>query len=395
MSFPVTDQAAIVGIGQTEYGFELPRTEVDLAGEAVLAACADAGLGVTDIDGVVRYDVENVRELDLLYGLGVPELRFYTGLPSGGGALASTVAVAALAVASGAADVVLTYRSRKRSKRSSYGAAPMQGGRPWEKAGTRVSGHAQFHHPFGLASPAQEMALIARRHMSVFGTNPEAFGMQAVAQRAHAATNPNALMRDPITLDDWASSRPIAEPLRLLDCSLECDGAVAVLVTSAERAADLRQPAVLVHAAVQGAHPGHYQLLDYFTHAPELQRDASLDMTRRLWARSDIQPRDVNAAMIFDHFTPAVVLSLEAWGFLPQGVGGLFVSDGETRWPDGALPVNTHGGSTSEASIHGFNHWPEAVRQLRGTAVNQIADCQSVFVCGAITDPSGAVVLRR
>jgi acetyl-CoA acetyltransferase len=191
------------------------------------------------------------------------------------------------------------------------------------------------------------------------------------------------------------SSRPIAEPLRLLDCSLECDGAVAVLVTSAERAADLRHPPVLVHAGVQGGHPGHYQLLDYFSYAPELRRDASLDMATRLWARSEVQPRDVSAAMIFDHFTPAVVLSLEAWGFLPQGVGGLFVSDGETRWPDGALPVNTHGGSTSEASIHGFNHWPEAVRQLRGTAVNQVANCQSIFVSGAITDPSGAVVLRR
>ncbi|MDX6284952.1 MAG: 17-hydroxy-3-oxo-4-pregnene-20-carboxyl-CoA lyase [Frankiales bacterium] len=395
MSFPVADRAAIVGIGQTEYGFDLPRTEVDLAAEAVLAACADAGIDVTDIDGVVRYDVENVRELDLLYGLGVPELRFFVGVASGGGALASTVAVAALAVASGAADVVLTYRSRKRSKRSSYGADPMHGGRPWEKAGARLTGHAQFHHPFGLASPAQEMALIARRHMAVFGTSAEAFGMQAVAQRAHASTNPKALMRDPITLDDWAESRPIAEPLRLLDCSLECDGAVAVVVTSAERATDLRQPPVLVHAAVQGGHPGHYQLLDYFAHAPELYKESALGMATRLWAQSEIVPKDISAAMVFDHFTPAVVLSLEAWGFLPPGVGGLFVADGETQWPDGALPVNTHGGSTSEASIHGFNHWPEAVRQLRGTAVNQVTSCSSVFVCGAITDPSGAVVLRR
>src|SRR4051812_1288564 len=219
----IRDQAAIVGIGQTTFGFDLPRTEVDLAAEAVLAACADAGLDVNDIDGVVRYDVENVRELDLLYGLGVPELRFYVGLPSGGGALASTVGVAALAVASGAADVVLTYRSRRRSKRSSYGAAPMQGGRPWEKAGTQLTGYAQFHHPFGLASPAQEMALIAQRWLHVHGESAEVFGKHAVAQRAYAATNPNALMRDPITLDDWAASRMIAEPLHLLDCSLECD----------------------------------------------------------------------------------------------------------------------------------------------------------------------------
>jgi acetyl-CoA acetyltransferase len=300
-----------------------------------------------------------------------------------------------LAVASGTADVVVCYRSRKRSKRSSYGNAPMQGGRPWEKAGTALTGYAQWHHPFGLASPVQEMALIARRHMAVFGSTAEQFGQQAVVQRAHAATNPNALKREPITLDDWAASRPIAAPLRLLDCSLECDGAVAVLVTSAERAVDSPQAPVFVHAAVQGGHPGHYQLLDYFASAPELAVGGALPMAQRLWASSDVQPADVSAAMVFDHFTPAVPLSLEAWGFVAQGEGGPFVADGGTAWPHGRLPVNTHGGSTSEASIHGFNHWPEAVRQLRGTAVNQVEGCESVFVCGAVTDPAGAVVLRR
>ena len=299
-----------------------------------------------------------------------------------------------MAVASGAADVVLTYRSRVRSKRSSYGAAPMQGGRPWEKAGTLLTGYAQYHHPFGLASPAQEIALIARRWLAVFGTDATAFGMQAVVQRDYASTNPAAIKREPFTLDEWAASRPIADPLRLFDCSLECDGAVAVLVTSAERARDLRQPPAYVHAAVQGMHPGHYQLLDYLDHAPELTPGARLPMRDRLWASSELQPDDIGAAMLFDHFTPAVPLSLEAWGFAPQGSADRFVLDGSTR-VGGTLPVNTHGGSTSEASIHGFNHWPEAVRQLRGTAVNQVDDCNSVFVCGAVTDPAGAVILRR
>ena len=389
------DSTAIVGIGQTAFEFDSPRSEADLAAEAILAACEDAGLPVTAIDGLVRYDVENVRELDLLYGLGVPDLRFYVGTASGGGGLASTVGVAAQAVAAGYADVVVCYRARKRSKRSSYGAAPMQGGRPWEKAGSALTGYQQWHHPFGLASPVQEMALIARRHMAVFGSTAEQFGQQAVVQRSHAVRNPDALKREPITLEDWAASRPIAEPLRLLDCSLECDGAVAVLVTSAPRAVDLRQRAAFVHAAVQGGHPGHYQLLDYFAAAPELTPGAQLPMAGRLWAQSDVAPADIDAAMVFDHFTPAVPMSLEAWGFVPQGEGGPFVAAGETAWPDGQLPVNTHGGSTSEASIHGFNHWPEAVRQLRGTAVNQVADCSAVFVCGAVTDPAGAVILRR
>src|SRR3954468_23232541 len=293
---PFADRAAVVGIGQTSFGFDLARSEADLAAEAILAACDDAGLPVSAIDGLVRYDVENVRELDVLYGLGVPDLRFYVGTASGGGGLASTVGIAAQAVAAGYADVVVCFRSRKRSKRSSYGAAPMQGGRPWEKAGAQLTGYAQWHHPFGLASPVQEMALIARRHMAVFGSTAEQFGQQAVVQRAHAARNPNALKREPITLADWAASRPIAEPLRLLDCSLECDGAVAVLVTSAERAADLRQPPAYVHAAVQGGHPGHYALLDYMAHAPELQRGATLPMAQRLWAEADIDPSGVDAA---------------------------------------------------------------------------------------------------
>jgi acetyl-CoA acetyltransferase len=389
------DRSAIVGVGQTAYGVDLERTELDLACEAVLAACADAGIDARDVDGIVRYDVENVREIDLVHALGLPDLTFYAGTASGGGGLASTVAIAALAVASGEATVVCCYRSRKRSKRSSFGTGALQGGRPWEKAGSRLTGHAQYHHLYGLAAPVQEMALIAQRHMAVFGSRAEHFGMQAVAQRAHAMTNPNALKRDPMTLDDWRASRPIAEPLRLFDCSLECDGAVAVLVTSAERARDLRQPPAYVHAAVQGMHPGHYQLPDYLARAPELTPGATLPMATRLWSRSDIQPGDIRAAMVFDHFTPAVVLTLEAWQFVGQGDGGPFVESGGTRWPGGGLPTNTHGGSTSEASIHGFNHWPEAVRQIRGTAANQVDDCTSVFVCGAVTDPAGAVVLRR
>jgi 17-hydroxy-3-oxo-4-pregnene-20-carboxyl-CoA lyase len=395
MAVEFADRTAIVGIGHTTYGVDIDRTETDLCFEAIGKACDDAGIDVREIDGVVRYDVENVREIELVHGLGIPDLRFYAGIASGGGGLASTVGIAAQAVASGAADVVICYRSRKRSKRSSFGAGALQGGRPWAKAGTELTGYAQYHHPFGLAAPVQEMAMIAQRHMAVFGSRPEQFGLQAVAQRAHAVTNPDALKREPMTIEDWAASRPIAEPLRLFDCSLESDGAVAVLVTSAERARDLRQPPAYIHAAVQGTHPGHYQLADYLRVAPELRRGARLPMASRLWAQSEIRPSDVKAAMVFDHFTPAVVLTLEAWQFVEQGEGGPFVENGGTRWPGGELPVNTHGGSTSEASIHGFNHWPEAVRQIRGSAVNQVEGCDAVFVCGAVTDPAGAVVLRR
>jgi acetyl-CoA acetyltransferase len=389
--------AAIVGIGQTTFARNMGRSELDLACEAIVSACDDAGLPVEDIDGVTRYHVEQVDELALAFTLGIPDIRFFALTSSGGGGMASTVALAALAIESGAASAVIAFRARNRSKGASYGAGRNQGGRPWEKAGTRVTGSAQFHHPFGVAAPAQEMALIARRHMHVFGTTAEQFGMQAVAQRYHASRNPDAIMRTEITLDDWAASRMIADPIHLFDCSLENDGAVAVLLTSAERAADLAQPPVHVVGASQGHHPVHVELSDYFTFSGAFDGSpiGGVAIGRRIFEQAGLTPADVDAAMIFDHFTMGVPLTLEQYGFVGMGEGGPFIESGATRWPDGALPVNTHGGSNGEAFIHGFNHLPEAVRQLRGTAVNQVADCEVVFVNGAITDPSGAVLLGR
>jgi acetyl-CoA acetyltransferase len=234
--------------------------------------------------------------------------------------------------------------------------------------------------------------------MHTFGTRAEAFGTQAVAQRFHASRNPDAIMRDPITLDDWRASRVIADPIRLVDCSLENDGAVAVIVSSAERAADLRQPPVYVAGFAQGEHPVHFALADYFTHASDFggnQENGDIAIERRLFAMAGMVPADVDVAMVFDHFTMAVPLTLEQYGLCPTGKGGPFVESGATRWPDGSLPVNTHGGSNGEAFVHGFNHIPEAVRQLRGDAVNQVANCEVAFVNGSITDPAGAVLLRR
>jgi acetyl-CoA acetyltransferase len=390
-------EAAIAGIGQTAFGKNLGRTELDLACDAVVRACEDAGLPVAAVDGLTSYHVEQVSELDLLYSLGFHNLSFFAKTPSGGGGAASLVGLAAMAVQTGAADAVIAFRARARSKAASFGPGRNQGGRPWEKSGARPAGAAQWHHPFGVASPAQEMALIARRHMHVYGTTAQQFGLQAVAQRFHASRNPDAIMRQPITLDDWRASRPIAEPIRLFDCSLENDGAVAVLVTTAARAADLRHPPVRVAASAQGGGPIHTELADWFTWTASYdERDhAGRFIARKLFGEAGVSPADVDVAMIFDHFTMAVPLTLEQYGFCGPGEGGPFIETGATRWPDGRLPVNTHGGSNGEAFIHGFNHVPEAVRQLRGTAVNQVAGAEVAFVNGSITDPAGAIILTR
>ena len=388
-------RAAVAGIGQTRFARNMGRTELDLATEAIGAACADAGLPVSAIDGFVSYHVEQVAEVDLVTTLGLPDLRFMARTPSGGGGAASLLGLASVAVASGAAECVVAFRARNRSKAASYGDNPNQGGRPWAKAGARLRDFRQWQHPFGVAAPAHEMALIARRHMHVYGTRAEHFGMQAVAQRFHASRNPEAIMRDEITLDDWAASRPIAEPIRLFDCSLENDGAVAVLVTSLARARDLAQPAVPVLGQVQYGAPIHTELAAFFatTAAFGEREGGAVTAGRRLFGAAGLVPGDVDVAMVVDPFTIAVPLALEQYGFCAMGEGGPFIESGATRWPDGALPVNTHGGSNGEAFVHGVNHLPEAVRQLRGTACNQVADAEIAFVCGAISDPAGAVLL--
>lgn len=390
-------RVAVAGIGQTTFGKGLGRTELDLACEAVLRACDDAGLPADALDGVTSFHVEQVAEIDIAHALGIPSLRFFARTPSGGGGAASTTGLAAVAVAAGLADAVVAFRSRNRSKGASYGSGTNEGGRPWAKAGARVSGYRQWHHPFGVAAPAQEMALIARRHMHVYGTRAEQFGMQAVAQRFHASRNPAAIMRAEITLDDWASSRMIADPIRLVDCSLECDGAVAVIVTTLERARDLRQPPVEIISTEQGGGPIHTELADWFslTCSYDGRDTGGRAIGRRLFERAGLTPDDVDVATVFDHFTMAVPLTLEQYGFCHEGEGGAFIESGATRWPDGALPVNTHGGSNGEAFIHGANHVPEAVRQLRGHAVNQVSGAEIAFVNGSITDPAGAILLAR
>ena len=388
-------RAAVAGIGQTRYAKNMGRGELDLATEAIGNACADAGLPIGAVDGFVSYHVEQVAEVDLVTALGLTDLRFMARTPSGGGGAASILGLAAVAVTNGAAECVVAFRARNRSKAASYGSDPNQGGRPWAKAGARLRDFRQWHHPFGVAAPAHEFALIAQRHMHVYGTRAEHFGMQAVAQRFHASRNPDAIMREEITLDDWAASRPIAEPIRLFDCSLENDGATAVLVTSLERARDLRRPAVTVLSQVQYGAPIHTELAPFFatTAAFGERETGAVAAGRRLFAQAGVAPADVDVAMIVEPFSVAVPLALEQYGFCAMGDGGPFIESGATRWPGGGLPVNTHGGSNGEAFVHGVNHLPEAVRQLRGSACSQVEGAEIAFVCGAISDPSGAVLL--
>ena len=390
----IRDRAAIVGIGQTAFGKSLGRSEYDMALEAILAACADAGLSPRDIDGTVRYDMESTDEENLLAALGNPELGWFASSAWGGGGAASVLVLAATAIAAGMASTVLVYRSRARGKQSAYGPGAHQGGRYWERLGSApLTGLNKWHVPHGLIAAFQEMAMIAMRHRIECGTTDEQYAEVAVAFRSHAARNPNAVMRTPITIADHHASRMISDPLRLLDCCLETDGAVALLVTSAARARDLRQPPAYILAGAMAAGGHHVRLSTFYDR--ERHDDGAPRAARRLWAMAAVGPGDIDVACFYDFFTPLVIMALEDYGFAKPGEGGPFVERGGLAWSDGRLPCNTNGGQLSEAFIHGFNNTVEAVRQIRGTSTAQVKDCELALVAGGNTDPTGAVILRR
>ncbi len=387
------DGVAITGIGQTEYGKGLNRSEWSMAAEAILKAIADAGLTPRDIDGVSCYNLQVEGLNNHLYQLlGIGNAGYYVTQPHGGGAYAAVVGHGALGVAAGLCRHLVAYRSRARGRRSVFGPGTSEGGRPWEKVEPRIASHGQYHVPFGIQSPAQEMAVIARRLMHDYGWTEDHFANVAVALRKHASRNPNAVMRTPITPEDHHQSRMIADPLRLLDCCIETDGACAVVLSRAEEARSMPQPPAVVHAFAQHVQPAHYQLSDWF----RFPRDRmAAGLGRRLFEQSDFKHKDIAAAYVYDHFTPMALLALEDLGFCGRGEAGPFSEGGALEGPGGRLPLNTHGGQHSEAFIHGFNNVLEAVRQIRGASTTQAPNARAVVVMAANSDPTGAFILRR
>src|SRR5204863_1652990 len=252
--------------------------------------------------------------------------------------------------------------------------------------------HYGWYVPFGLISPASWVAMQAQRYMHDHGATSEDFGRVSVAARRHAATNPKAwFYQQPITLEDHQQSRWIVEPLHLLDCCQESDGAVAIVVTSDERARDLRQPAVVIEAAAQGAGPDQESMTSYYrddmTGLPEMGVVA-----RQLWAQSGLGPADIQTAVLYDHFTPFVLCQLEEFGFCGRGEAKDFMAGGAIEM-GGRLPINTNGGQLGEAYIHGMNGIAEGVRQVRGTAVNQVPAVEHVLVTAGTGVPTSGLIL--
>lgn len=377
------DRAAIVGIGETEYSKDSGRTELALACEAIAKAAADAGISVDAIDGLVRYDMDAVDEVALTSHLGLKNLRWMSHTGYGGTGGNAVVVHAVAAIAAGVADTVVCYRALNERSGRRYGQAST-----WMRE--RVGGFEQFQMPWGMLTPAMLFGQFVRRHMVEYGTTSRQFGAVAVALRRHASLNPRAMMRTPITIEDHQASRMIADPLRLFDCCIESDGGCAVIVTKAELARRGPHPPAWIMGAAQGSGTKAVGIV----FREDLARAESEHTARDVYRSAGIRPQDVDAVMIYDHFTPFVVFSLEAYGFCGRGDGGPFVEGGRIE-VDGELPVNTHGGNHSEAYIHGLPHVIEAVRQLRGTSTAQVEGCEIVLSCSSVAQLSAAIVLRN
>ena len=382
----IRNKAAIVGIGQTEFSKDSGRSTLRMALEAILQALDDAGLKPEDVDGVVKMSANNdIFEIDLLRSLNLSNLRFFHEIPHGGGAACGTIAGAVSAVASGMADVVVTFRSLNERSERRFGQSTVGGG---------VGGWGQDKIPHGLVTPAQWIAIFGQRYLHEYGHTTEEFGRVSVLCRKHAATNPHAMMYErPITLEDHQSSRWITEPLRLFDCCLDTDGACAAIVVSAEKAKQLKGTPAYIAAAAQGTGSRTEMMTSY--QRKSLARLEEAEATAaELYRTAELEPRQIDVAEIYDHFTPMVLMALEAYGFAEPGQAPHLFREGRLEL-DGDLPLNTHGGHLGEGYLHGFGHIVEGVRQIRGSAANQVEDAKTCLVTSGTGVPTSAIILSK
>ena len=385
-------RAILSGVGQSQIGRRLMRTDLDLTCEAALAAIADAGLTTRDIDGLACYPGPMGTAAPGFAGPGTPDVQDALGLQLGwhgsggeGPAQLAPVMLAALAVAAGLCRHALVYRTVTEA------TAAASTGRLGIGAGSRsVSGFAQWVIPFGAMSAANWLALHAVRHMHEYGTRREHLGEIALTARAHAALNPAAVYREPLTMDDYLGARMVTWPFGLYDCDVPVDGSTAVVVSAADAARDLPHPAVHINAvgsAIRGR--------PVWDQWEDLTTMAARDAAAQLWARTDLKPADVDTIQLYDGFSWLTLAWIEALGFCQRGEGGPFVEGGRVRL-GGALPLNTWGGQLSGGRLHGFGFLAEAIRQLRGQCgARQVKECEVAVVAAGGGPIAGCLLLTR
>ncbi|MGQ4618951.1 thiolase C-terminal domain-containing protein [Nocardia sp. R7R-8] len=380
-------RAAIAGIGITEVGKVYGRSATDFAADAVRRATADAGLTTADLDGLlVSAGMKRDVGISLATVLGLRNLRLLSEMNSFGATAGAMVSYAAATVASGAAQAVAcVFADAPLRPKVSAGAAYTGRGRK------PLTGFPSYSVAGGITNANAKYALATRRHMETYGTTSEQLGHIAVAQRAWAAMNPLAQLREPMSLADHQNSRWIAEPLRLLDCCLVSNGGAAVVVTRADRARDLAQPPIEILGWGQG-HPGQ---IDERGSVFGLRTGAAISGPTAL-KMAGVTVADVDVVQLYDCYTFTVLITLEDYGFCAKGEGGAFVSDGRLG-PDGSLPLNTGGGQLSSFYLWGMTPLSEAVIQARGQAGERQVDRREIVLVsgnGGILDHHSTLVLR-
>jgi len=385
------EKCAIVGIGETAYSAEPKRDRLELALEAIKKAVADAGLTPQDIDGIVRYTIDgSANDQILVSNLGMKDLAFSAEIPFYGGSGCATVGTAAAAVAAGLANCVVCYRAFTPFdffEFTKHNASTI-----W----SRDVGVADYMRPSGWLSMMDTYGLLFEAHSAKYGTTTDQLGAIAVAIRNCANRNPRALLKDkPLTLEDHRKSRIVSGRLTVDDVTLSaCDGACAVVVTSAERAKNSKQRPAYIMAAASGLGPQPSLMWEMRIFRSDPTESPAKYAAQRLYKMAGITPKDIDVAEIYDCATVNVLTQIEDYGFCQKGEGGSFVEGGRVEL-GGELPIATSGGMLAEAPIHGFNHILEGVRQVRGTSTSQVKDAEFALVTSSIPTPTSALILRR
>jgi len=388
MPTTLRNEAAICGIGQTEFSKNSGRSELQLACEATRAAILDAGIAPGDVDGMVTFTLDSTDDIEIARAVGIGDLTFYSQIPHGGGAAIGVIHQAAMAVATGSANYVVCYRALN--------------GRSGQRYSEGVSGdivtsdtiHWSYYMPFGLMTPASWVAMFTQRYMYETGTKSTDLAEVCIAQRNHAVNNPAAFFHGkPLTLEDHQNARMIVDPLRLIDCCQETDGGCACIVTTPERARDLDSTSALIRGVAQAAGAEQEVMTSFYreriAEVPEMD-----SVARQCYAISGLTPDDIDAAIIYDAFSSIVLWQLESFGFCERGEAKDFVKDGNLE-RGGRLPINTHGGQLSEAYIHGMNGVNEGVRLIRGDSNNQPEKCDNIVVTAGIGVPTSGMILGK
>lgn len=385
--YTIKDKVAIVGIGETTYYKRgaAPVSEFQLTLEAILKAADDAGLDVRAIDGFASYSNDRNDPPRIATALGIPDLTFSNMFWGGGGGGGSgAVANAAAALVAGYSKYVVVYRGLAQGQFGRFGQ------------GTQakvVTGAPAYTVPYGVMSPAQTFAMRVRRFMHDHHISQAPLKAIALASYHHAQANPRAVMYGrPLTPEDYDNSRWIVEPFHLFDCCLENDGAAAVILTTAERARDLRQKPAYLLAVAQGS---DYRQAASAHNAPDYATANFKTVAKRLYAMAGIAPADVDVVQSYENFTGGVMMSLVEHGFCAPDEVEEFMTFENFKAPGGRLPLNTSGGNLAECYMHGLELITEAVRQIRGTSTCQVPDVQISMVCsGPMVQPVSDLILR-